>query len=97
MLWALDHKNAPAPGRKNRTRRWVCSEHWSPRTNVAGLSDRVLCQQGLSFKFIESTPDAVRFTDRQGVIKTIWLHRALGADLFGSVLALKFVFLALKL
>ena len=57
----------------------------------------MLREQGLSFKFVESTPDSVWFTDRKGVVKTIGTHRTIGADLFGPVLALELVFLALEL
>ncbi len=53
-------------------------------------------QHHTAFVFVETTPDAVRFTDFDGVIQAIPLHAALRANCFGGPLTAFFVFFALK-
>lgn len=57
----------------------------------------MLGQQQASLRFIQSTPDAVGFTDLDGVVETCGAHSAVHADLLGPSLAAEFVLLALEL
>ena len=65
---------------------------WLPLPQIPGSAS----EQNSAFLFVEASPHAMRFADRERVITTLAEHRAFQTYRLGPGLARQFVFLAFR-